>query len=142
MKKYFIRLVLVCALVAAGAGVGFAGNGKGPGNGTGPIHDILEGEPFEYTGTVVDCGMGSGLTLSVNNENVQIYGIGPMFYWDSQDIPYPEAGETLTVEGYRVDFNGTVRNIAMKITTADGKEIQLRDAATGKPLWRGFNKKK
>ena len=141
MKKHFIRLVLVFALVLAGAGVGFAGNGKGQGDGTGPIHDITVGVPFTSMGTVTDCSQGNGLTLSVSGQSVQIFGIGPVSYWDSLGVDYPDVGDALTVEGYSVDIDGTVRNIAMKITNG-GKTIELRDADTGQPLWRGINKKK
>jgi hypothetical protein len=66
-------------------------------------------------------------------------------YWESKEVDYPEVGDSLTVEGNTVDYDSTVRNIAMSITiTIDNetKTIQLRDSATGQPLWRGINKKK
>jgi len=144
MKKHFIRLVLVFALVLAGAGLGFAGNGKGPGDGMGPIHDIDWTKIFTYTGTVVsDCTQGGGLTIKVDeSDEYQIYGIGPESYWDSQNVDYPVIGDKLSVEAVSVDYSGTTRNIAMKITFEDGDSIQLRNATTGQPLWRGINKKK
>jgi len=141
MKKHLIRLVLVFALVLAGAGLGFAGNGKGPGDGTGPIHDILDGTPFTAEGEVMACMQGNGLTLSVNGESVQIYGIGPVSYWESVGVAYPVVTDVIKVVGYTVDYSGTPRNIAMSITTDDGT-IDLRDATIGQPLWRGINKKK
>ncbi|MCP4486105.1 MAG: hypothetical protein GY820_02120, partial [Gammaproteobacteria bacterium] len=41
----------------------------------------------------------------------------------------------VTVNGFAVDFDGTVVNIAMSVTV-DGVTIQLRDPETGAPLWR------
>ena len=84
--------------------------------------------------------------LKVSNVDIQIFGIGPVSYWDSKDVDYPEVGDTLTVNGFEVNYDGTTRNIAMRITNADDetdpKIIQLRDPETGQPLWRGPNKKK
>jgi hypothetical protein len=141
MKKHFVQLVLVCALVLVGAGMGFAGNGKGPGDGSGPICDIVNGDKFSYEGIVVDCTQGNGLTLTVGDKNFLIYGIGPVAYWEKMGIEYPAASDELTAEGFTVDCSGTDRNIVMTITIGTDK-IQLRDPVTGLPLWRGNNGRK
>ncbi len=136
MKKHLISMVLVCAMVLFGAGMGLAGQGRGPGDGTGPIHDILSGVPFTFTGDVIVSAMGGGLTLATATGNVQIYGIGPVFYWTSQNVDYPVIGDTLTAKGFTVNYNGVDQNVAMSITI-DGSTIDLRDPVTGAPLWRG-----
>jgi len=45
-------------------------------------------------------------------------------------------GDTITVSGYEVDYNGELRNIAVTIITVGGVEVPLRDS-DGVPLWRG-----
>lgn len=138
MKKHLVSMVLVCAMVLFGAGMGLAGQGRGPGDGTGPIHDVLSGVSFTFTGVVTDFAMGGGLTLATETDgNVQIYGIGPVFYWTSQNVDYPEITDTLTANGFTVNYNGVYRNVAMSITFKDGSTIVLRDSVTGAPLWRG-----
>ena len=95
MKKHFVSMVLVCAMVLFGAGMSFAGQGKGPGDGTGPIHDILSGVPFTFEGDVIGCAQDGSLTLATADGNVQLYGIGPVYYWESQEVAYPVIGDTL-----------------------------------------------
>jgi hypothetical protein len=123
-------------MVLFGAGMGLAGQGRGPGDGTGPIHDVTSGVPFTFTGTVIGSAMGGGLTLATASVNVQIYGIGPFSYWTSQNVDYPVLGDTLTANGFTVNYNGFDQNVAMSITI-DGSTILLRDPVTGAPLWRG-----
>ena len=66
MKKHFVSVLLVCAMVLFGAGMSFAGQGNGAGDGTGPIHDILSGDYFIFDGVVVGCEQGGGLTLATD----------------------------------------------------------------------------
>jgi len=125
-------------------GLAFAGHGSGSGsgvsngtcNGTGPIHDILSGVPFDITGDVVSLVSGQGLVIAETEGNVTIYGIGPFWYWDSEGVDRPVVGDTVRVIGYVVDYNGVERYIAMTVWIGEA-EIQLRDADTGLPLWRG-----
>jgi hypothetical protein len=139
MKKQFVRMVLVGALVLLGAGMSFAGKGKGVGDGTGPIHDFSSGVYFMFTGVVIDCIPGSGLTLDLGEGlSEQIQGIGPVYYWESEGVDYPNIGDELTADVYTVEYNGDSENVAMSITI-DGVKIQLRDPATGVPLWQGGN---
>lgn len=139
MKRALRGIVTILAVIILGAGLSFAGNGKGPGNGTGPIHQITS--PFTYTGTVLDLTAGEGLLLlTTDGEEVTIYGIGPVRYWEAQDIDRPAVGEVITVSGYVVSLNGVERNIASAITTADGTPITLRDD-NGKPVWQAKQEK-
>lgn len=138
MKKHFFSMVAVCMVVLFGAGMGFAGQGKGPGDGTGPIHDVLSGIPFAIEGDVVGIAQDGSLTLSTIDGDVQLYGIGPAYYWESEAVAYPEIGETLTASGFIVDYNGIDRYVVITVTI-EGTSIELRDPETGKPLWRGTN---
>ena len=139
MKKGLAGSLIVLMVLFLSVGLGLAGKGRGAGHGIGdglgPIHDIFAGTPFTYTGSVVSLVPGQGLVLAVENENVTIYGIGPVRYWNSLDVARPAVGESITVDGYAVDYNGEVRNIAMSITIGEDT-VQLRDPNTGLPLWR------
>lgn len=143
MKKILTGTMAALLVLFVGMGLGFAGNGKGAGNakgagdGTGPIHDILTGTEFTYTGTVVGIVPGQGMVVDVGtDENVTLYGIGPIWYWEAQGLDRPSVGESIEATGYTVDFNGELRDIIMTLTV-DGSTIELRDAETGAPLWRG-----
>ncbi len=150
MKKSLAGSVIVLLVLFLSMGLGFAGNGKGAvngaGDGSGPIHDIInDGTYFEYTGTVVSYVQGGGMEFDIDGEqdidNIVIYGIGPVRYWDSIDVPRPAVGESVTVIGYEVDYNGVLRNIAISITLSDGAVVDLRDPVTGVPLWRQAGRK-
>jgi hypothetical protein len=117
------------------------GNGGGNGNGNGPIHNILEGVPFSYTGTVVSIGLWrDGTVISTDSEDVTVYGLGPWRYWDSLGVNMPDIGNVVTVNGFNVDFNGVSKNVLMSVII-DGVTVELRDSETGTPLWRnGVNR--
>jgi len=116
--------------------MGAGGGGKGPGDGTGPIHNILDSEPFIADGTVVSIVPGEGMELVTDaGETLTIYGIGPVWYWESLEIDRPAVGDDIQVEGHIVSFNLVERYIAMTITVGE-EEVQLRDPGTGAPLWR------
>jgi len=134
----FLSAGFACAGNESGAENGVSnGTGNGVGNGTGPIHDILSGEPFDITGDVVSCLVGGqGLLIATATENVTIYGIGPFWYWDTAGVDRPVVGDNIRVIGYIVDYNGVERYISMTVTIG-GFDVQLRDADTGLPLWRG-----
>jgi len=138
MKRALRGIVTILAVVILGAGLSFAGNGKGPGNGTGPIHQVIS--EFTYTGVVLDLTAGEGLVLATDEGDFTIFGIGPVRYWEAQDIDRPAVGEEITVTGYVVSLNGIERYLASAITTADGTTITLRDD-DGKPLWQGKQEK-
>lgn len=114
-----------------------AGYGYNRGNGTRLLHNILDGIPFDYTGDVVSCGIpGNGMVLATEGGNVIIYGIGPIRYWESLGVDRPGVGETVTVSGYTVSYNGIECNIAMTFIIDSEDIVQLRDPETGLPLWR------
>lgn len=113
------------------------GNGNGYGNGNGPIHNILEGTPFTYTGTVVSIGYsGNHMVIATDQGNVTLQGLGPQRYWDTFEVDKPDYGETIIVYGYTVDFNGSIMNILTKVEFG-GVTVELRDSETGVPLWQG-----
>lgn len=140
MKKHFVIMVLVFAMVLFGAAMSLAGHGKGAGDGTGPIHDILSGVPFTFEGEVIGCTQGGGLTLETADGEVLLYGIGPVYFWEKLGVGYPAIGDVLTAIGYTVNYNGIDRNVVMSIII-DGTTVELRDQETGKPLWRSSEKK-
>ena len=136
---------VILMVISLTVGLSFAGNGRGNGTGicnkTGdPVCDICEGTEFEYTGDVVSIIRGQGLVLAIENEgNITIYGIGPIRYWESQSVERPVIGDSITVYGHTVDYNGVVRNIATSIVVGDN-EVELRDSETCAPLWRHYNR--
>jgi len=139
-KTIYAALVLAMAMIIS-AGGAYAGNGSGTCTqaGTGLYQTILDGEPFLYEGTVVSIGSGLGMEIATADSSVIIYGIGPVRYWESLGVDRPAVGDAVTVEGFAVDYSGTVRNIAMTITV-NGIEVQLRDLDTAQPLWVSYQK--
>ena len=63
-----------------------------------------------------------------------VYGIGPVWYWDSQVIDKPEIGDTVSIDARSVEFPLVVKIIAVSITI-EGQTIELRDPVSGYPLW-------
>ncbi|MDZ7700111.1 MAG: hypothetical protein U5R49_25350 [Deltaproteobacteria bacterium] len=129
-------MVVFLSVGFALAGYGQGGNGTGAGDGTGPVHDIYSGVPFTYTGDVSGMVPGQGWVIDIGEEDVTIFGIGPIRYWESLEVDRPAVGDTITVSGYAVDYNGVIRNIATTILIGDAT-VDLRDSETGAPLWRG-----
>ncbi len=152
MKRLLTGGILGVLVLFLSAGLGLAGNGKsgggqgtGTGGGTG-ISIVCTGTLVEITGTVsVVAYNGSGMVVSQEDDkpDVTIYGIGPYWYWESLGMEPPDVGEDVTVLGMEVDFNGTLRIVAMSITV-DGETALLREACVdgsgGQPLWRGLRK--
>lgn len=127
-KTVFLAL-MITALIPAFA---FGGNGQ-------PLRATcaLTGTPFDLTGEVVSLERCGGLVLAMaSGETITIYGLGPQRYWDEMGIDFPGVGETVQVLGHIRQLNETERYIAFSLTTG-GETIQLRDADTGRPLWRG-----
>ena len=144
MKKTLIMSSSVILMVISlFVGLSFASNGRG--NGTGicnntrtPVYDISAGSEFQYTGDVVSIVRGQGMVLATDEGNITIYGIGPIRYWAFQGVERPVVGETIEVNGYTVDYNGVVRNIATSVVVGDDK-VELRDSDTCMPLWRQYH---
>jgi hypothetical protein len=121
-----------------GGGWGNNGGGTGPGGngGCNPNYNILDGTPFSFSGTVVTAGTyGNEMVVSTSNGNLSVSGLGPNWYWYNQEITKPVVGDTVSGNGYAVDYNGVARNVLTDITV-NGTQILLRDSE-GLPLWRG-----
>ncbi len=137
MRKAIMTTVLVAAVMALAGGAALAGNGYGPGDGSGPLFDCTAGIPFEYTGDVVTApstGSGQGMVIATADQNITIYGLGPIRFWSWAGVDRPAVGDTVTVSGYLVSYNGVERNMAMAIQI-NGVSLQLRDPSTCLPLW-------
>jgi len=140
-----LALFLSAGLCLAGNGYGSGGQGaggQGTCGGTG-IPIVCTGTLVLIEGDVSDVSYGgSGMEVTRDDGSVVIvYGIGPYRYWDFQGIDRPVVGDRVTVSGMEVDFSGTLRIVAMSITTSQGT-VQLREACNddgtgGQPLWRG-----
>jgi hypothetical protein len=146
MKKVVKGSVAALMVLLMSAGLGLAANGNGGGGqgtcgGTG-ISIVCSGTPVEFTGVVSDISYaGSGMEVTTDDGPVIVYGIGPYRYWDKLAIDRPAVGDTVTVSGMVVDFNGTLKIVAMSITVGD-QTAQLREPCVGgtggQPLWRGL----
>jgi len=106
-----------------------------------PFINILDGEPFTYHGEVISVGyFGAGTVIKTeSDEEIILYGLGPLWFWESQGISRPEVGDVLEVSGYTVEYNEVQRNVLISITIGD-ETLELRDPETGAPLWRGTDR--
>ncbi len=95
----------------------------------------LEKTPFTYTGDVVTVGiLGEGLEIALAEGNVTFFGLGPDWYWETLGVDKPVVGETVTVEGFTVSYNGVDRNILTAVVI-EGEMVPLR-GDDDRPLWR------
>ncbi len=78
-------------------------------------------------------GMGIHLSLQTGKETIPVH-LGPRWFMKNQ-TPQIATGDTITVTGSRVTFDGKPAIIAREIQK-DGKTIKLRDD-NGVPLWAG-----
>lgn len=136
------RTPLIAAALTLGLStplVTLAGQGPGAGDGTGPIHDFSIATCNAVTGTVATFGTGgSGYTIDTADGMLTVYGIGPIHYWNALGLVPPGVGESVTADVCWLTFSdGTEKAIATAMTLSDGSYIELRDPATGQPLWRG-----
>ncbi len=109
------------------------GSVGGP-HGRGPGQMLLAGEAFHLDGTVVSVVLGKGLTVATADGEIVVGGLGPVTYWEAEDVPLPVAGDAVSVDGVIVEIKDASRYIAFAVTV-NGLTIQLRDPETGKPLW-------
>lgn len=151
MKIFNIIITVTLVLGLAASGMGFEGNGAG--DGTGPIQNILGGEPVTISGTVSNVGTyGEGVQIDTGDAIVTVYGIGPLFYWEDQGIARLSVDEDIIVVGVTVAFSdGSTKIVAESISIGGeiiggeiigGETIQLRDKETGLPLWRQNRQKR
>ena len=88
--------------------------------------------PTPYSGQI-----GQGMTLDTSNGDITVYGLGPIWYWNNNNVTRPVVGDTVTATVYKLDINGKLYYVLKSITLADGKTLNLRDDSTNFPLWRG-----
>jgi hypothetical protein len=120
--------------------------------GVGPFLNVTDADFFTVLGKVVGCLPGNGLEMVVCDENdlcnnMYVFGIGPNWFWERLGIERPAVDDGILVEGYTVNYSGTLRNIATVITfpppishedgevLQDAASVPLRDDQ-GYPLWR------
>ncbi|MBA4373940.1 MAG: hypothetical protein C0402_13910 [Thermodesulfovibrio sp.] len=133
------------AVFAAGPGTGTCpgdgiqfGQGYGPGEMTPQqqlLQNICSGNPETIIGQVTGAWVpGAGLTIQTDAGAQSVFGLGPLWYWDSANIDRPEIGEGVSVVASAVTV--TDKKVILSITI-DGQTLQLRDPATCLPVWRG-----
>jgi hypothetical protein len=103
---------------------------------------VLNSQQETFTGTVADIGKKNCVVLEVEGEQVKIYGFGPNWYWEANEIEKPGVGDLVTITAYAVVFLDATRYVASSVTiagnTAEEQTIQLRDPETGCPLWLSY----
>ncbi len=116
----------------------WAGRGLGSGGGAGPANVIFNGVPTEFSGTVMTVGtFGQPYQIDTGTEIINVYGFGPVKFWNSLGVASPMVGEEVLIEAYEVTFSdGSSRLIAVSVSM-DEDSVVLRDPDTGVPLWRG-----
>jgi hypothetical protein len=100
---------------------------------------VLRGEILTLTGTVVSMERHQGMVVETDGDRVFIYGIGPNWYWELNQIDKPTVGEDVVITAFAVPFKDWIRYIAAVITVG-GETLQLRDLDTGCPLWRSVER--
>jgi hypothetical protein len=150
MKKYLIFVVMGLVILFVGSGSAFARHGGGQGGGgqgggycggTG-VPYICEGTQKTYSGVVTAIniyGAGLGANLTIDDTHT-IFGLGPWWFWNDNDVNLPAVGDTITVDAMEIEISGTERIVAMSVTVTDDKgtaTIQLRDTETCYPNWAG-----
>ena len=137
MKKSTVIIMMFILLVSLTA-TAYAGNGnqKRIQKNNTVCSVVLSGTLVTITGTVIGIGSHNGLVLDTGTGQVTIYGIGPEWYWEKNEVDRPEIGESVTVNAYEVLFSDGARYIASSITIGSDT-LNLRDSETGCPLWRG-----
>ncbi len=145
--KAYKKITAAALIIGMSMVAGQAGAGQGQGNrngndgtattGTMPT-DICAGDEI-IVGTVTDAVQfsGTGLQLDTDEGMITVYGIGPLRYWDAIEVDRPTVGEEVTVDARQVVFSdGSEKTIAVSLTIGEDS-VELRDAETCIPLWRG-----
>lgn len=109
---------------------------------TGPVTDIFAGEAVSVVGTVSEALFyGGGLMVNTGEEEIAVYGVGPLWYWSELGIERPAVGDEISADCYKVTLSdGSERIIAANITLGDDN-VALRDQDTGAPLWSGGSRR-
>ncbi len=136
MKKV-ILLCLMCVVVLAASA--FARGGILLNVLQNAEQTVIEGKvvslPVPYTGL-----QGQGMVIDTADGDINVYGLGPIWYWESNQVERPVVGETVTVKVYKLDINNKIYYILKEITLNNGKTLKLRDDSTNLPLWKGMKK--
>jgi hypothetical protein len=110
-----------------------------------PAFSLIEnvGQPVTISGIVYDCNSaGSGIQIDAGDEIVTVFGKGPAWYWDQQEVELPGIGDTVTVYAYEIMFSDETTKLVAGSIDVDGdglSDIALRDE-DGNPLWRQHGK--
>ncbi len=142
MIRKIILAVTVCALMFCSTGVSMAHTpGEpitppqfGPGSGA---EAIFQGQPVTVQGLVAAVGgFGQGIQIDTGNGIVQVFGLGPVWYWETEGATFPTVGEPITIHGYQVTMADNTTRLIATSATMYGQTIELRDGQTGIPAWR------
>jgi hypothetical protein len=103
----------------------------------------LNSEDVTLAGTVSEISPPQtfdGIKIFVGVEEIAVYGLGPVKYWEDQKVERPVVGDNVSLEVKKVYFTpATYKYILMSLTYTgpdSGISIQLRNVDTGCPLWR------
>ncbi len=104
---------------------------------------VLNGEDGTLVGTVSEISPPQtfdGIKITVGEEEISVYGLGPVKYWEDLGVERPGVGDNVSLEVKKVYFTpATYKYILMSLTYPDPDpviSIQLRSVETGCPLWR------
>src|SRR4030042_4100523 len=111
MKKLTVIIMIFMLLVSFTA---YAGNGnqKRIQTKNNVCSNVLSETLVTIAGTVIGIGSLNGLVLDTGTGQVTIYGIGPEWYWEKNEVDRPEMGDSVTVNAYEVLFSDGTRYIA------------------------------
>ena len=138
MKRLSLMMVLLLMMVSLTA---YAGNGKGNHEQGKNMVCLTDLTTQVIAGKVVDVGHRDGLVVDTGSNSVNVYGMGPEWYWEAKNMDRPEIGDSIDAPCYTVTFSdGTTRYVAQSMMIGSEK-IELRDSKTGCPLWRGPQKR-
>ncbi len=88
----------------------------------------LKGKVVQVNQNNYGCMKGCGpVVLQTAKGDVTLYGLGPMWYWNRQNVNLPKTGEQLTVNAFEVNVNGATYYVAKDVTFANGQTLVLRD---------------
>jgi hypothetical protein len=107
---------------------------------------VLNAAEVTFTGTVSDVGTFEGLKIDTEDKTlgeegiITVYGLGPVSFWEAQDVDRPVIGDPISVDVKKIVFSDlTFKYILMSLTYTEPEidvTIQLRSDVTGCPLWR------
>ncbi len=98
----------------------------------------LKGKVTQTNRNGYGCMKGCGsLTLKTDSGNVVVFGFGPYWFWNRQNINTPANGDEITVKAYNVNVNGQNYYVAKEVQFANGKTVQIRNNS-GYPDWMQY----